>query len=82
MDKHAEVSVFKAEELKSQLLEKFGMSDAEFDEHENLFDYGLDSVDVMALIGQLQTRGVQVSFVDMVREPTFGAWRKLIDAPH
>ncbi|QTF08737.1 hypothetical protein HC231_13115 [Brenneria izadpanahii] len=78
MNRQMTLPAFNAAELKELLLQKLDVSDEEFDEHENLFDYGLDSVDVMALIACLKAHGIEVSFIDMVREPTFSAWRKLV----
>lgn len=70
---------FTSVNLRSLLLEKLDVPESDFDEQENLFDYGLDSVDVMGLISHLQTQGIQVSFIDLVTEPTFDAWRRIID---
>jgi bifunctional isochorismate lyase/aryl carrier protein len=48
---------------------------------ENLVDLGLDSLGVMALIGEWRDAGAAVDFEDLVEvEPTVGAWWPVIDA--
>lgn len=67
-----------SQQLKTLLLAKLGVSAEVFDEQENLFDYGLDSVDVMGLVSDLKTQGIETSFIDLVSDPTFAAWRTII----
>lgn len=66
------------QQLKTALLAKLDVSAEDFDEQENLFDYGLDSVDVMGLVSDLKTQGIETSFIDLVSDPTFAAWRSII----
>ncbi|WP_193323362.1 phosphopantetheine-binding protein [Erwinia endophytica] len=76
MNKLTDIPAFSADDLRNILHEKLDMSDGGFGEDENLFDYGLNSVDLMALVAHLHTRGLKVSFIDLAIEPTFNAWRK------
>lgn len=53
--------------------------ETELDPEENLIFYGLDSVQVMLLAGELKERGVTVGFDDLARVPTLNAWWALIE---
>ncbi|MCG8157790.1 hypothetical protein JMY81_13020 [Brenneria goodwinii] len=77
MDMEKDLQTLTAKRLKALLLRKINVSESEFDEDENLFDYGLDSIDVMVLVGELKAYGIQANFIDMVRAPTFRAWKNL-----
>ncbi|MGW4070515.1 amino acid adenylation domain-containing protein [Nocardia grenadensis] len=46
---------------------------------DDLLALGLDSVTVMRLSGLMRQAGRRVEFRDLVRNPTLGAWRKLLD---
>lgn len=61
----------------SQMIE----DDAEIDPDENLLFYGLDSLRVMKLAAELETRGVHVSFEQLARTPTLAHWYRLIETP-
>jgi bifunctional isochorismate lyase/aryl carrier protein len=62
-----------------QLIEDEGEGEETLDPDENLIYYGLDSLHVMTLAGDLRERGVQVTFEDLARTPTVNAWCALID---
>jgi bifunctional isochorismate lyase/aryl carrier protein len=51
----------------------------EIDPDENLIFYGLDSLQVMKLAGELKEAGVVVSFDELARMPTMNAWWTLIE---
>ena len=53
--------------------------ETELDPEENLIYYGLDSVQVMKLAGELKERGVIVGFDDLARVPTLNGWWSLIE---
>lgn len=53
--------------------------EGELDPEENLLYYGLDSIHVMTVAGELRERGVQVTFEDLARAPTVNAWCALIE---
>jgi bifunctional isochorismate lyase/aryl carrier protein len=46
---------------------------------DNLIDYGLDSVQVMTLIGDWQRLGLDVSFAELARQPSLDAWLALLN---
>jgi bifunctional isochorismate lyase/aryl carrier protein len=50
----------------------------QLDPQENLIFYGLDSLQVMKIAGELKERGVQVSFDELARSPTLAHWYQLI----
>lgn len=53
--------------------------EGELDPNQNLLHYGLDSIQVMTLAGELRDRGVRLSFEDLARSPTLNAWCALIE---
>lgn len=53
--------------------------ETELDPEENLIYYGLDSVQVMVLAGELKERGIIVGFDDLARVPTLNGWWSLIE---
>lgn len=53
--------------------------ETQLDPEENLIFYGLDSIQVMALAGELKERGIIVGFDDLARVPTLNAWMSLIE---
>lgn len=46
-------------------------------EDESLLHYGLNSMKTMRLVGMLRKQGIKVSFVELSKQPTLGAWAKL-----
>ncbi|WP_231759250.1 isochorismatase family protein [Microbulbifer elongatus] len=65
--------------LSAQILPLLEEDAGEPERDENLIDYGLDSVQVMQLIGQWQQLGIELTFEDLAREPTLQGWWKLIE---
>lgn len=46
---------------------------------DNLMDYGLDSLEVMNLVAELDRLGVKLSFEDLAGTPTLNAWHALLE---
>ncbi|WP_226665181.1 isochorismatase family protein [Microbulbifer aggregans] len=65
--------------LTAQILPLLEEGAGEPEADDNLIDYGLDSVQVMQLIGQWQPLGIHLTFEDLAREPTLQGWWELIE---
>ncbi|MBY0239935.1 MAG: isochorismatase family protein [Burkholderiaceae bacterium] len=62
--------------LRESLLPRLEAHD--FQDDDNLTDFGLDSLEVMNVVGQWEAVGVTVAFEELAAEPTFDAWWRLL----
>ncbi|PKM24368.1 MAG: isochorismatase [Gammaproteobacteria bacterium HGW-Gammaproteobacteria-13] len=65
--------------LQARLLSLLDELDEPFDPDENLLDYGLDSIQVMALLSEWRAQGLELSFTDLAKTPTLNGWWSLIE---
>jgi bifunctional isochorismate lyase/aryl carrier protein len=47
---------------------------------DNLIDYGLDSIQIMTLVGRWQAHAPQINFMALAKSPTLASWWQLIGA--
>ncbi|MFC9331196.1 amino acid adenylation domain-containing protein [Kitasatospora sp. NPDC057015] len=66
-------------DLPELIAELLGLPVEGVGERANLIELGLDSLAVMRLAGTLRRSGVEVTFAELVAEPTVSAWRELLD---
>ncbi|WP_416424930.1 isochorismatase family protein [Pseudomonas sp. App30] len=66
--------------LLAQLTPFLDADDGEPGADDNLMDYGLDSVQVMTLIGNWQRDGLDVSFAELASKPTLAGWLAVLSA--
>ncbi|MFJ4878282.1 amino acid adenylation domain-containing protein [Streptomyces sp. NPDC088745] len=70
--------VLSAEEIRSAVAERLELPAAEIGFEEDLVTLGLDSLGMMNLAASWQEAGVEVTFGDLVEEPTVRAWAALL----
>lgn len=68
------------EEVEARVLALIEVEKEGFDPDENLIDYGLDSVQTMALATEWRKRGVDIGFVELAEKPTLNHWWALIES--
>lgn len=64
--------------FKMHIVSLLDEADDEFDADDSLLDYGLDSVQVMQLINKWNKAGLEVSFVELAKNPSVNGWWKLV----
>ncbi|MFF0144045.1 phosphopantetheine-binding protein [Amycolatopsis sulphurea] len=55
-----------------------GMDAGELAEEADLVELGLDSLRLMAVVGDLRRDGIGVTFADFAADPTIRAWQRLV----
>ncbi|MFE9767616.1 phosphopantetheine-binding protein [Streptomyces sp. NPDC005808] len=67
------------EQIRSDVADSLGENPADIPFDENLVDYGLDSVRVMALLERWRRdHGVEAAFADLAEQPAIEAWAPLL----
>ncbi|MFK8849655.1 phosphopantetheine-binding protein [Streptomyces sp. Ac-502] len=69
------------EQLRKDVADVLGEEPADIPDDENLVDYGLDSVRLMALAGRWnRDHGIEVAVADLSEEPALEKWAVLLGA--
>lgn len=67
------------ERIRTDVADCLGEEPADIPVDENLVDYGLDSVRIMALLERWRREhGVQADFADLAEQPAIDAWAPLL----
>lgn len=74
-DSHAPHTAVAVREAVARALD---MAPQELDDDRDLFELGLDSLVLMSLVGAWRREGSTVTFQDLTRVPTLGAWTALL----
>ncbi|MDN4872987.1 isochorismatase family protein [Bacillus cereus] len=65
--------------IREQVAEILGYNEFQsINDNENLFLLGMDSIRVMTFMGNLNKKGLNLSFVELAKEPTIHNWWELI----
>lgn len=71
---------FTVERIRAEVADLLGEDPAEIPLDENLVDWGLDSIRLMALAARWREEGAEVAFVDLAERPAIEAWAELLGA--
>ena len=71
-------SQFTIDVLRADIAEQLYLEPEELSDTENLFDEGLDSVRLLALVERWRAFGVETTFADLAEQPTLLAWWELL----
>ncbi|MEE4489194.1 phosphopantetheine-binding protein [Streptomyces sp. BE230] len=67
------------EQIRNDVAESLGEDPSDIPLDENLLDYGLDSVRIMALLGRWRRdHDVRADFADLAEQPAVEAWAPLL----
>ncbi|MGW1992478.1 phosphopantetheine-binding protein [Embleya sp. NPDC001921] len=67
--------------IRTDVADILGEDPTDIPDDENLVDYGLDSVRVMALVERwTREHGVVVDFADLAERPTLEGWAELLSS--
>ncbi|MDQ0792600.1 phosphopantetheine-binding protein [Streptomyces sp. B1I3] len=67
--------------IRADVADSLGEDPADIPVDENLLDYGLDSVRIMALLGRWRRdHGVRADFADLAEQPSVESWAALLGA--
>ncbi|MGA5563325.1 phosphopantetheine-binding protein [Streptomyces platensis] len=69
------------EQIRRDVADSLGEDPTDIPLDENLVDYGLDSVRIMALVERWRREhGVEIGFVNLAEQPAIEAWAPLLGA--
>ncbi|MFJ7273752.1 phosphopantetheine-binding protein [Kitasatospora sp. NPDC098663] len=71
---------FTVERIRTEVADLLGEDPADVPLDENLADWGLDSVRLMALVERWRAEGAEVAFVQLAERPAVEAWAALLGA--
>ncbi|HWU11238.1 MAG TPA: phosphopantetheine-binding protein [Streptomyces sp.] len=67
--------------IRHDVADALGEDPADIPLDENLLDYGLDSVRIMALLGRWRRdHGIEADFADLAEQPVIDVWAPLLEA--
>ncbi|MER5354557.1 phosphopantetheine-binding protein [Kitasatospora sp. NPDC002551] len=71
---------FTVERIRAEVADLLGEDPADIPLDENLADWGLDSVRLMALAERWRAEGADVAFLQLAERPAVEAWAELLGA--
>ncbi|WP_344325035.1 phosphopantetheine-binding protein [Kitasatospora putterlickiae] len=71
---------FTVERIRAEVADLLGEDPEEIPLDENLADWGLDSVRLMALAERWRAEGAEVAFLQLAERPAVEAWAELLGA--
>ncbi|MBV2156412.1 phosphopantetheine-binding protein [Kitasatospora sp. SUK 42] len=71
---------FTVERIRAEVADLLGEDPADIPLDENLADWGLDSIRLMALAERWRAEGAEVGFVRLAERPSVEAWAALLGA--
>ncbi|PHM50617.1 isochorismatase family protein [Xenorhabdus miraniensis] len=66
------------ERLRAEILPLLDDDCGDIDDHENMLDYGLDSVKIMSLVTRWNHENHNITFISLVKTPTLANWLALL----
>ncbi|TDO98906.1 isochorismatase [Marinomonas balearica] len=78
---HAQASTLTFSALKSQILELLDDDDVpDFEESDELIDYGVDSIQIMSFVTQWRELGIDVTFAELAQASSLNGWWALVQS--
>ncbi|WP_338803802.1 isochorismatase family protein [Xenorhabdus griffiniae] len=68
------------ERLRAEILPLLDDDCGDIDDHENMLDYGLDSVNIMSLAARWRYENHNIDFISLMKTPTLANWLSLLTA--
>ncbi|MFB7958004.1 MULTISPECIES: phosphopantetheine-binding protein [unclassified Streptomyces] len=69
------------QQMREDIADILGESVDDIPDDENLVDYGLDSIRLMALVGRWrEAHGIDIAVADLAERPAVEAWAELLRA--